>query len=702
MKFYDLVSLVKAQKEVIKVGESLPSFSIAPTRTGPYIEPTLTKAEFHSEKPTIILISAVGATGKTTLAQVLSNRAGLPLLDLAKHKPVGDYTLTGLLTSAFPNEERGKVLEGINRGTFGVIIDGIDEGRSKTSEKGFEAFLDDLVRLSKKAAVPTLVLLGRTQILDTCWLYLAERLVPVGLLTIAPFDLTQARAYIDAFTGGLDSRYVKEYQSVRDLILQKLGGAFGAGDETGDKGFLSFIGYPPVLDAIVTLLAKEQNYYGLKEQLSGSEMKDIEIELLNKISSYVLNREKDQKVLPNILEPLLEDIPYWDRQRISGQAFGMVEQCRRLVSYSLGRQLVINGIGIPHVDEKYEAQLWSFLPEHPFIMGRDFQNAIFEAFALCNLLLSGKSEDIDLALEYVDSHKYNYHLVYLLHLLAANRNIPIRALRVVLGSAQEFRTRTAKVEIEVESTEPAGTEWSLSENVDIEIDVLMGSSAEDARSFKFHSDLTGIQSVALGNRLGSTYIWLPCEVVLSGSEELDLTAPLAIVATKISLRSRALTARAAATSPVAKETLILLESEELESSLERITIHGAELVLAVSDRSGLSYPIIQYVIEKESLSYDPLQKEKYMRLRRILVLFRSHSRGTLARLKDKIENKRVLGNDVGERVLRQLRRDEIVTLEGNHYFLQPANVHQHLGISWADLRKGKSSQKLLRYLSGIS
>ena len=103
------------------------------------------------------------ATGKTTLAQVLSSQIGLPLFDLARYKPVGDSTLTGLLTGGFRVEDLSRVFEGIAQGAFGVIVDGIDEGRSKTTEKAFEAFLDDIARLCRNAPATSFVLLGRTQ-----------------------------------------------------------------------------------------------------------------------------------------------------------------------------------------------------------------------------------------------------------------------------------------------------------------------------------------------------------------------------------------------------------------------------------------------------------------------------------------------------------------------------------------------------------
>ncbi len=113
-------------------------------------------------------MSAVGATGKTALSEQLSRDLQLPLLDLAKHKPVGDNTLTGLLTHAFDVKDISSVFAGLASGEYGVIIDGVDEGRSKTTDKAFEAFLDDIAKLSRAHSPTTFLMLGRTKILDEC------------------------------------------------------------------------------------------------------------------------------------------------------------------------------------------------------------------------------------------------------------------------------------------------------------------------------------------------------------------------------------------------------------------------------------------------------------------------------------------------------------------------------------------------------
>jgi hypothetical protein len=336
MNFHNFQSIIGSRKRVFEMKAATDSFAISPARKQPYIEPSFTKNEFDVEKPGVLLISAVGATGKSTLAQVLSNRLDLPLLSLGRHKPVGDNTLTGLLTTSFAVDQLSAIFQSIGSGEYGIIIDGIDEGRSKTTELAFQAFLDDITRLCKGAASPSFVLLGRTQILEECWIYLDDKGVSTGLLTIDPFSLDQARSYIDNFTDGSKSPQAAQYHETRNLILDKLSTAFSVAEAAPEGNFLFFIGYPPVLDAIVTLLDKEQNYHRLREQLAHSASTNIEIELLLKIADYILARERDEKVVPNIVEDLLAGLVSGMDKTKKDRIFDREEQCVRLVSHCVG------------------------------------------------------------------------------------------------------------------------------------------------------------------------------------------------------------------------------------------------------------------------------------------------------------------------------------------------------------------------------
>ncbi len=697
MNFYSLQSVIASQKNSFDMQRPMDSFSIAQSPPDPYIEPTFTKSEFDTEKPQVILVSAVGATGKSALAQVLSNRLKLPLLDLGKHKPVGDNTLTGLLTNAFSVQQLSPIFEGLLTGQYGVIVDGVDEGRSKTTEQAFQAFLDDIAKLCHGAVSPSFLLLGRTQILEECWLYLTEKGISTGLLTINPFDLSQARNYIDSFTDGLNSAQASQYQEARDGILAKLSTAFSASDEGRSDNFLSFIGYPPVLDAIVTLLHEERNYHRLGERLSDSMSNDMEIELLNKIAQYILVRERDEKVIPNIVEPLLADVapPFADKKET---IFTADEQCVRLVAHCLGEPISLQRISQASLNVQYEDQLAAFLPEHPFISGREFRNVIFEAVALAVLAVSNDAGYHDLALRYFDSRRHSYYLVYLLALIAPDGAIPLKFLRAVLAAALEFKATNAAVELRVIG--PDLEEANKTDVIDVQIELVVGGSSDKAKTFSFRCVLKDNEAVALGNRLSSAYITLPCEVILGGGREIELTAPIEINALSLVLAAPSLILRTQPASGVDKH--ILFESGSLKSEVTGMTSHGVELAIVVQDMNGLQYPLIQHAEQKAKAPQDTALREKYLRLRKILTHFRSHSKGALAKYREKVENPRVAGNPVGEAVLRRLVSDGVLALENPLYFLQQEQVHAHLGITWPELRKGVISDKLLQYLRSIS
>ncbi len=694
MNFHNFQTLVGSRKRAFDMKAATDSFAIAGARTDPYIEPSFTKNQFGVEKPQVLLISAVGATGKSTLAQVLSNRVNLPLLSLGRHKPVGDNTLTGLLTTSFAVDQLSAIFQSIDSGEYGIIIDGIDEGRSKTTEQAFQAFLDDMARLCKGAASPSFILLGRTQILEECWIYLDDKGISTGLLTIDPFSLDQARVYIDNFTNGSASPQAAQYHETRDLILTKLSTAFSAAPEEGN--FLSFIGYPPVLDAIVTLLDQEQNYHRLKEQLAHSASSNIEIELLQKIADYIIARERDEKVVPNIVEDLLAVLPgikHTHKERI----FDREEQCVRLVSHCVGVKASLLRIPDAVLNARYEEQLAPFVVEHPFVTGRDFRNAIFEAVALSILIASPDGEHHNLALQYVDSHKDNYYLVYLLDQLSPEGKLPLPCMRALIGAALEFRATNASVDLSILGPDSEGP--SASNSVDVEIELAVGVNEEHSKTYSFHCSLAQGVSVDLGSRLSSAYVSLPGDAILGGAREIELTAPIEINAATIDIRSKSLVVRPQASA--SSEKHVILQAGKVRSDVNSLTVTGVDFTVAVEDTNGLQYPLVQHMQNKARSPQDPAIREKYLRLRKILTHFRSHSKGAMAKYRDKIDNERVAGNPIGQAVLNRLLQDGVLFLKDPFYFIQTDEVDKFLGISWPDLRKGGTSDKLLQYLRSI-
>lgn len=701
MEYYLLKSTILANKKHFSLKETSQSFFVTGEKSQPYIEPTFEKVVYETERPTIILISAVGATGKSALSHQLSRDTSLPILDLGKHKPVGDNTLTGLLTHSFHMSDIGSVLEGLAAGSYGVIIDGVDEGRSKTTEEAFEAFLDDIARLCQPSSGSTFVMLGRAESMEICWGYLLNKGIEPALITILPFTIDSAKTYIDAFTSGTTSAYAQQYTETRDFIVDKLGTAFARNPKEKSEEFLSFIGYPPVLDAIATLLNEEKNYHKLLEDLNAEGGSIIEVSLLHRIATYILQRERDEKVIPNIVRPLVDNVPDEIRVPVLNSAFSVEEQCARLVAYCLGRPLTLLSISEPTINEKYEASLATSLPEHPFITGRKFRNALFEAMALATLMTLRNRESESLLKEYMASHKHSYHLVYMLDTISSDHHIAIDDLNALFLAAMEFRSAHAIVELRVDGPDFEDlNETESSGDVEIEIEILLGAQQEASKTFAFRAEITSNTNIFLGPRLAGAFVSVPCSVTLGGTYELEITAPVEITAQSVALEAKSLILRPTNSKDNKQE--VIIESQRLESRLESVTTNGVPFVLAVADTSGLSYPAIQHVQKTSHPPADSLLRQKYFRIRRILVEFRSHSKGALARYKGKIESERVLKNDIGQAILTRLLADKILSLKDSFYYLDPVGLNNHLGVTWPDLRKGQMPESLLNYLRGIT
>jgi hypothetical protein len=89
-------------------------------------------------------------------------------------------------------------------------------------------------------------------------------------------------------------------------------------------------------------------------------------------------------------------------------------------------------------------------------------------------------------------------------------------------------------------------------------------------------------------------------------------------------------------------------------------------------------------------------------LRRLIMAFRSHSKGRLARFKDKIEHQRMTKGELGEALRHKLLADGVLTLEGNMYFLNPDALGRVVGATYQKLKLREYNEQVRAYVSGIN
>ena len=223
--------------------EGLDTFKEAPL--------TLSTGDFGEDadpmRSPILLVSAPGAVGKSTLARQIAFTTGSIYVDLAKADPVGGNTLTGGLA-------RSKYYSAWEREAVTALIDGLDEANLKTTKGGFEAFLSDVAELSAQRTIPT-VLFGRTGAVQDAWLVLTEICGDVvAVLEIGYYD---ADASVDFAESQLKASYPHRNHPAVDrqaltLLLDRLRRQTVS---DGDR----FAGYAPVLQAVAERVASENN-----------------------------------------------------------------------------------------------------------------------------------------------------------------------------------------------------------------------------------------------------------------------------------------------------------------------------------------------------------------------------------------------------------------------------------------------------------
>ena len=266
----------------------------------------------------------------------------------------------------------------------------------------------------------------------------------------------------------------------------------------------------------------------------------------------------------------------------------------------------------------------------------------------------------------------------------------------------EFRSVHAMVELRVEGPtfdetldDPGATVEAA-----VEIEIFLGPNQDSAKVFSFYTTINPTGNVPLGPKLAVAFITVPCSVTLQAPNELELASPLEVRALEIFIEATGLILRPGIHYSIQHE--VVLEAHRIHSRLQTIATNSVPLTFSVSDGAGLAYQAAQYYKKCSQPPADPLMRQKYLRLRRILMEFASHSKGGLAKYRDKIEHERVLRNEVGRAVLDSLVLKNILELKGRMYHLRPEGLHEHLGVSWMDLRKGQIQDSLVTFLGEIT
>lgn len=664
----------------------------------------------------VIVISAAGAVGKSTLAREISVRQGLPLWDLAASGSVGQGSLQGMITQAFGIENVAGIHNALASGSYGFVIDALDEGRMRVSEASFEDFIRDVGDVAKTLQRPGLVLLGRTQIARTAWWQLDDAGVRVALVEIAHFDRDQRQEYIEKKVrtlnrgaGDAAEKYAVPFAAARDKIFDLLSHAVTGGrDDRHGASAEMFLGYSPVLDAVSVLLASEKNFAALQQEIARFEagVGDAQVRgpvaILRRVVETIMTREQQQKLIPNMRQAIeaVAEKSGWSRW---DTLYSITEQSARLLGiYLQAPHTVRNALDAPdEILAAYEEHLQPWLNEHPFLRdGAQVGNAVFESFLIAQALVS----DVGAMRRPIEAHlrdarhKPNPLMAeFYLDLLGSEEPIRVEHVGFVYDSLLSGLRESSRMIFSFDGG--AVSESTLEAEAETEFEFVdeAGNEARSAIRRRVSVDFTS--QLILTRYLKDADIDTGIDVVLgAGTNEYELGPRVSIECRALHIEAGALVVTGSRSGAEPDDFGVVLEAAECHSKVT--SLPRVRTTLQVSWPGAEAFPWAKYAVRPAKAP--PAAREAYSRFRRIVLTLRSHKKGSLARVKDKVESQHIIGDGIGRHVLECLKRDGLLRLDGKFYHWVPERADQTVGVSWLQLRNNEASEKLWGYLGTIT
>ena len=641
----------------------------------------------------IILISAVGASGKSWLSERLSYDLKSPVVNLGKMNVVASYSLTGVLNKRLGARNAGEYIENLQHGKMGLIIDALDEGYQKTNTDGFFNFLDDVVDKVPQNGTMPIILLGRINAVELAALHIQERGLDFSILTIEPFTIDKAKEFIDKRVKEKkgDEIYKDTYREMRDYIIDTIGCFFkNQSDIKSQKK--SFIGYAPVLLAISDYINGVTNYQ--KEINSLKQSNNRSVSLIIDITERILKRDKKEKVDELLLKSIIEKRDNDFKNKVLESVYLPEEQCARVLYIMLGKPYTLSPIDDEDFNIKYKDKINDWIQEHPFLKGRQPANIVFESYILAKLALTPQYK-ADVYEYLVKNYSNSYIFFNIFNELHKGEQIELSLVPYLYASLNtlEVKDHQHSLDLSVDKISDDGKLLFLNADFD---DTVNGQE-----NYEFKITVDADEEFRIGSFLANANIDIPMSVILS-FPRTELTSPIFMSCKKIIVCSDEIIV-----TPQKDNQKIIIEASCITTrttdNLPSIRTFGNNDILKIICPISLQYPYSDYQtseIRSHLEKFTEQERGYYMKLRKTLIMFRSHSKGKLAKCCSKIDS-RVGRKDDGKPVLRALIDNHIIYQDKFMYYLDLDAMDKYLGVSFDGIKECIINDKIKTFISKI-
>lgn len=257
----------------------------------PRFELSSEESKFLTAVPSVLMISAPAAVGKSWLARELSARSKNPLWNLSKFR-LGSHFFTGTIAQVFGGAGYAEIEDRMRHGQVTLILDAADEAVVGSGLTNFEAAIADLAGLigSPNDLASAAVILGRPDTLELVGVLLEENEVSWQLWHVDYFDEDKSLEFVRTKIEAHGTSNLQEVDDFLDDFFVTVKQALGQQSVPHRE----FLGYAPVLDAVASFYVSHRNPFATFQEIKRSKSSAHVWALLRQVVSSICDRETDK------------------------------------------------------------------------------------------------------------------------------------------------------------------------------------------------------------------------------------------------------------------------------------------------------------------------------------------------------------------------------------------------------------------------
>jgi hypothetical protein len=657
--------------------------------------------------PSLLLITAPAAVGKSVAAAYISHTLHAPILDLSKLQ-VGDGTLEGSMAKSLGIQRNAKFSQALTEARASLLIDALDEAEVRSGQANFKAFIRGVAHTASQiTGGPAIAVFSRAESARSLQEVFAERRLQYAHYEIQPFNKEQAERYLDRkvceayrFQGKelVHKKHPQPFRLARDQLFSTLASTLsGAADDVWQMPDVrDFLGYAPVLDVAAEYLAVD-NFTTLTKELEGSLGAGLvqHWNIVANVIDQLLVREHSK-----LIEQFRRTAEFTQHgsSALERNLYTPEEQCARLLDYIENLLLEFQiPLTLPsELREPYESAAEAQLVNHPFLRGESWFNVIFRDYVTARCLISPitPTESRQAIRKKLLSREWKHSPMfgYFSYSLGGVDNRESECHAEVIGALYEsFKSMCEATD------ELSVTVGKVGSRLVASYAVSRHGSNMSVGPLRFAA-YEGTECISFPRELSNADFWDVPAVILGGDHQSFRFGP----DVHISCRDL-LVAFGELQVYAQKENLpIIIIAKSLDSDDVKIHADPSDLVVVCDE--GLTFPWSRYEkkLDIGKMASDMREAAAlYIELRRIILRFKdARGRGVGAVYQPMMDNLVVGSNRRARTVLNYLQQRNCVRLEKYMYLLDFAKFGE-LGLSRPQLRDLEQSDAASRISSEL-